>query len=173
MKKVDPNYEAVFTDVGNKKKEVFRSLVKQRQAREKVKDTAPCEDSNEDAQEAINVAVSALCAEFSTWEEELASTETRLLKNFNETPEPQTFEVADTKELMDDLQAVKESAKPLYIKLTVEIKKIKEENQKYDELKKAKDAWNALQSKVSLLTRKGQKYIVKSTPAPCFSTNCY
>ena len=168
MKKIDPNYEAEYTEVGTKKKQVVLSLVRLRQAREKVKDAAaaPCTDSNEEAQETANVAVSALGTEFSTWEKVLNSTETKLMKNFEETPEPHSYEVADTEKLLNDLRAVEESAKPLYIKLTVEISKIKEADKKTEQLKIAEDAWSQLQSKVSLLTRKGQEYKSKFTPAP-------
>ena len=96
----------------------------------------------------------------------LISTETKLMKNFDETPEPHSYEVADTEKLLNDLRAVEESAKPLYIKLTVEISKIKEASKKSEQLKIAEGAWNQLQSKVSQLTRKGQEYKSKFTPAP-------
>ena len=48
----------------------------------------------------------------------------------NDTPQPNDFEVSDTKTLLEDLQIVKISAKPLYIKLTVEISKYEEEVRK-------------------------------------------
>ena len=96
----------------------------------------------------------------------LISTETKLMKNFDETPEPHSYEEADTEKLLNDLRAVEESAKPLYIKLTVEISKIKEASKKSEQLKIAEGAWNQLQSKVSQLTRKGQEYKSKFTPAP-------
>ena len=40
------------------------------------------------------------------------------MTNINDTPQPNDFEVLDTKTLLEDLQIVKKSAKPLYVKQT-------------------------------------------------------
>ena len=171
MKKADSNYETAFPDVGTKKTEVYLSLIKLRQAREEEKETVAETDSTEVNQEETNVAVSSLTTEFSTWEEELSSIDKKLLKLYTDTPEPHSFEATETSKLLDDIRAVEESAKPLYIRLVVEVSKLKEEK-KTEKLEKAKADWSKLQENVSLLTRKGQEYLSKYTPpAPAPSSN--
>ena len=163
LKRTDPNFATTYPDVGTARSRIQISLMKIRKEKEVQKGAAPL-DSIEDNQEAsVRITVSALSTEFSTWKKELASTERKLERNFTDAPEPHSFEVADTKKLLDDLRAVEESAKPLYIKMIVEASKLKEEER--DEKVKLTEAdWSELQSKVSILTRKGQEYMSKLAP---------
>ena len=81
--------------------------------------------------------MSELSTEFSTWKEELSSIESQPLANFNDTPEPHSFEVAGTNKLLSALGPVEMFAKPLYIKLVVEISKLTEEGNKIKRMESA------------------------------------
>ena len=71
-------------------------------------------DSRQEAKEdQVNSIVSALSTEFSTWEEELSSIGNKLLAIFDFTPEPNSYEVADTNKLLSVMRVTEEFAKPL------------------------------------------------------------
>ena len=172
LKKSDPNFEDTYPDVGRHRNKVQLELMKLQQMKESARN-ALATDSRQAQEDQVNSTVSALSTEFSTWEEELSSIESKLLAIFDKTPEPNSYEVADTNKLLSDMRVAEESAKPLYIKLVVEVSKIGEEEKKTERMDAAKQSWSKLQKTVSNLTRKGQEYVSKFTPltpAPTQST---
>ena len=163
LKKSDPNISVTYPEVGTTRSRIQVDLMEMLSQKETLRQApAPATDSREETQEASK-NVAKLTTEFSTWEKELANVESKIIANFNDTPEPNSYEVADTEKLLKDLRAVEESAKPLYIKLVVEVSEIDEEK-RGDKLSRIESSWKNLQNKVSLLTRKGQEYASKFTP---------
>ena len=164
LKDNDPNVKDTYPDVGTLRDRVQLELMKLQKMKENARNPLATDSRQEAQEDQVNSAVSALSTEFSTWEEELSSIEIKLQTNFNNTPEPNSVEVADTNKLLNNLQAVEESAKPIYIKLVVEATKISEETKRTEKLKVVKTSWSTLQRKVSQLTRQGQEYVSKFTP---------
>ena len=175
LKENDPNVKDTYPDVGTLRDRVQLELMKLQQKKENARNPLATDSRQEAQEDQVNSAVSALSTEFSTWEEELSSTESKLLAMFDTTPEPSSHEVEDTNKLISDMRVVEESAKPLYIKLVVEISKISEEEVKTEKMDNAKQSWSKLQKSVSNLTRKGREYVSKFTPltpapAPALAT---
>ena len=92
-----------------------------------------------------------------------------MLKIFEDNPTPSSLEVGDMKRFLEKLQTAEKTAEALYIRLAVEIAKYSEEQKRKDKTEEAEIAIKNLQSKSSILTRKGEEYISKlipSIPAP-------
>ena len=82
-----------------------------------------------------------------------------MLKIFEDNPTPSSLEVGDMKRFLEKLQTAEKTAEALYIKLAVEISKYSEEQKRKDKTEEAETAIKNLQSKSSILTRKGEEYI--------------
>ena len=115
-------------------------------------------------EEETDSTVSGLKTEFGIWEEEVKGVEEKMMKLFEDKPTPSSFEVEEIRKFLEDLRTAEKTAKPLYIKLAVEISKYIDDQKKKEKTEEAKKSMKNLQDKISILIKKGQEYQSKFTP---------
>ena len=80
-----------------------------------------------------------------------------MMKLFEDKPTPSSFEVEEIRKFLEDLRTAEKTAKPLYIKLAVEISKYIDDQKKKEKTEEAKKSMKNLQEKISILIKKGQE----------------
>ena len=141
MKRLKPDFASDYPNVGQERDRIFISLMKLRKAKE---NEVSATDGIGKAEE-IDSTVSGLLTEFSMQEKEVNFVEGKMLKVFDEHPQPSKFEVADINKFLDDLRTAEKTAKPLYIKLAVEISKHSDEVKKTTKMNEVESAMKGLQ----------------------------
>ena len=89
-----------------------------------------------------------------------------MLKTFSDSTQPSSTDVTDIKDNIEGLKAAEKAASEVYIKLAVEVSRIKDETVKQQKRVPAEEAWTNLEEKVAQLIRKGQDYNLKVVPEP-------
>ena len=135
MKRTKPAFASDYPHVGAEKDRIFISLIKLRKAKESEVHTAADLNTKE---EEIDSTVSSLVTEFGIWEEEVKGVDEKMMKLFEDKPTPSSFEVEEMKKFLEDLRTAEKTAKPLYIKLAVEISKYIEDQKKKEKTEEAK-----------------------------------
>ena len=149
MKRTKPAFASDYPHVGAEKDRVFISLMKLRKAKESEVHTAADVNTKE---EEIDSTVSSLVTEFGIWEEEVKGVDEKMMKLFEDKPTPSSFEVEEMKKFLEDLRTAEKTAKPLYIKLAVEISKYIEDQKKKEKTEEAKKSMKNLQDKILIIT---------------------
>ena len=161
MKRTKSDFASVYPNVEKERDRVYISLMKLRKAKETEVHTVTDGNTKE---EEIDSTVSGLVTEFSIWEKEVKGVKEKMLKLFDEKPTPSSYEVEDMKNLLEDLRTAGKTAKPLYIKLAVEISKYGDEQKKKTKTEEMENSMKKLQEEISLFVKKGQEYQSKFTP---------